>query len=700
MLNSGDGMKLTNEIISLASELGIEIPNSDLEYEVLASIASQVGLSNYSYSPSGNSDLYDKLVSIRNQMDNNPEYFNDDSIDESEDDNSITPINQYDQHDSSTSSVGSNEYDNINNRLKKEQSNFNNESIQPNNLKKNQYNNPNKKLNAEKSLEDSAKTEIAKKTEETAGKKIASEGAKKAASEGAKKTAETAAVKAGSEKAAKSWLLTLIKNPYFWMVVGIVTLVIILVIFVVLLINSSKSNVGFQDRFPYVKMDFSENVKVKTKDGIIHEWTLDEATAAVLYHEDKDLTKSMEYLKARAVASRSRILWAVSQSNYKKDGYYTSDNNLGFSSSVSKNSVYQQAADETSGIILVNGSTSNPKFAGIEWDNITHKSSCGGKETDDSFVVCQKSVEVSFDFLKKYSAYSIDHWRKQSAHGRGMSQWGAYYLAIEKEYDAEKLLKYFYSSNTIISLYPNNYATDEPSTPDSGGCTINPKVTPSSAKEFTKSLKSLLNSKGTSIKEFNNGLRDAVAKAGPGTRCGVVTAAMYTIEKIGSYGVRIPYMYGGTTGMYTYGAHPDWGTPYKKCVNGYGCYYHKGLDCGTFLPWVFKNGGVNMTQTQVKYMNVKKYSVKASNPHIGKPGDVLWHSGHVMLILKHAKKGGNEGYYVAEFSGRAADAQIKFSKLSSLKKENYYVVDMSYYYKHKGISKKKYISAFNSGRKG
>ena len=699
MLNSGDSMKLTNEIISLASELGIDIPNSDLEYEVLSSIASQVGLSNYSYSPSGNNELYDKLVSIRNQMDNSDDFY-DDSIDEPDENNYYSAIsdNLTDQQKPTVQSSSSNGPNNNQRNFNINQSN--NESNQSNNLRKNQYNKPSNKPDSEKVAENGIKNDATKKAEDAVGKKAASEGAKKAASEGAKKTAENAAVKVGSEKAAKSGLLALMKNPYFWIVVGCIVLSVAIIIFAVLLVDSIKPKFNFQDLFPYAKMDFSENVKVKTKDGNTHEWTLDEATAAVLCHEDTSLTKSMEYLKARAVASRSRILWATSQSNYKNNGYYTSDSNLGFCSSVSKNSVYQQAADETSGIILVNGSTSNPKFAAIEWDNITHKSSCGGKETDNSFVVCQKSVEVSFDFLKKYSDYSIDHWRKQSAHGRGMSQWGAYYLAIEKKYDAEKLLKYFYSSNTIISLYPNNYATDEPSTPDSGGCTINPKVTPGSAKEFTKSLKSLLKSKGTTIKEFNDGLRDAVTKAGPGTRCGVVTAAMYTIEKIGSYGVRIPYMYGGSTGMYTYGAHPDWGTPYKKCVKSYGCYYHKGLDCGTFLPWVFKNGGVNMTQTQVKYMNVKKYSVKASNPHIGKPGDVLWHSGHVMLILKHAKKGGNEGYYVAEFSGRAADAQIKFSKLSNLKKENYYVVDMSYYYKHKGISKKKYISAFNSGRKG
>ena len=443
-------------------------------------------------------------------------------------------------------------------------------------------------------------------------------------------------------------------------------------IFIIFFVSNSKSNREYYEQFPYANLNVSEKVKVKIGNNI-YELTLDEATAAVLEHEDTGLTKSMEYLKARAIASRSRIVYEMHQSSYKKDGYILSGGVLGFKRT-SKNSKFQKAADETSGVILISGSVSNPKFARIEWDNICHSASKGGKETDNSFIVCQKKVEVPFSFLKKYSYYTIDHWRKQVGHGRGMSQWGAYYLAIEKDYDAVKLLNYFYDKNTIVTFYQPTSTTENKTS--SGVCKALSSIssTPSSAKKPTSPLKTLLKNKGTSVTSFNNGLLNAVLDAGSGTRCGVVTAAVYSIKNLASYGYRIPYSQPGYSVTH-YGISGNWGQ--KACS---GCKYDiKGLDCGTFVQWAFYNGGVNLGFNQFKN---KGKNVGYTE---GKPGDVLYYrstdgkNGHVMLILKYNSK--KKGYYVAQAAGKSnGNTKIGFVTTSFLKSKNYKVKDMSSYY--------------------
>ena len=533
---------------------------------------------------------------------------------------------------------------------------------QNNGYRRNQYRKPNS-ANPQKPVTPKAPNAAANSAKEAAKTKAA------AAKEGVKEAAKNAAT------AAKEGLKTLSKNPKFWIAVGIVALLLLLVILITTVIINSNANGGeYYDKFPYVKMNFSETVKVKIN-GTMHELTLDEATAAVLDHEDTPFTDQMEYLKARAIASRSRILYEMNQSSYKSKGYYESDTNLGFRIT-SKNSKFQKAADETTGVILISGSESNPSFYRSEWDSFTHKSSCGGSETSTSFILCQQKVEVPFSFLKKHFYYDIDWFRKRTGHGRGMSQHGAYYLASEKGYDAVKLLNLFYSGKTIISLYPHSNAQTENTPKINSECEAIKSIssTSSSAKKPTSALKTLLKNKGTSVSSFNDKMLNSILEAGSGTRCAVVTAAIYAIKNLSSYGYRIPYSQPGYS-VTSYGISGNWGT--KACS---GCKYNiKGLDCGTFVQWAFYNGGVNLGFHQFKN---KGKNVGYTD---GKPGDVMYHSstdgknGHVVLILKYNKS--KKGYYVAQAAGKSyGDTKISFMSVSFLKRSNYKVKDMSSYY--------------------
>ena len=516
-----------------------------------------------------------------------------------------------------------------------------------------------------------------------AGEKAASD---KAADEATKKLGDGAAAAVSKESSENFSIMNILKNPLFWILGGASLFFTLIIIIVLISSVSNSSGSEYHDQFPYVKMEFSENIKVKIGNDI-YDLTLDEATAAVLDHEDTPFTDNMEYLKARAIASRSRILYEMNESSYKSRGYYVSDGNLGFRIT-SKNSKFQKAADETSGVILISGSISTPKFYRAEWDSFTHKSSCGGSETNSSFILCQKHVEVPFSFLKKHFYVGIDWFRNRTGHGRGMSQHGAYYLAVDQGYDAVKLLNHFYSGKTIISLYPKSSSVDNTNViPNiNGECVAIKSIrsTPGSAKRPSDNLKSLLKNKGTTVSSFNNGLLNAVLEAGSGTRCAVVTAAIYSIKNLSSYGYRIPYSQPGYS-VTSYGISGSWGT--KRCNS---CKYdRKGLDCGTFVQWAFYNGGVNLGFNQFKN---KGKNVGYTE---GKPGDVMYHTstdgrnGHVVLILKYNKS--KKGYYVAQAAGKTAgDTKINFVSVTFLKNNNYKVKDMSSYYCEKsGCGKSK-----------
>lgn len=100
-----------------------------------------------------------------------------------------------------------------------------------------------------KKIKDDAAKKAAKKTAEEGAKKVAGEGAKKAAGEAAKAAANAigAAIKAAAQaigSAISSALATLVANPYFWAVVGVIVLVITIIILFVVLFGSLNDSIG------------------------------------------------------------------------------------------------------------------------------------------------------------------------------------------------------------------------------------------------------------------------------------------------------------------------------------------------------------------------------------------------------------------------------------------------------------------------
>lgn len=193
-------------------------------------------------------------------------------------------------------------------------------------------------------------------------------------------------------------------------------------------------------------------------------------------------------------------------------------------------------------------------------------------------------------------------------------------------------------------------------------------------------LDTFLQSKGTSLEEFNALIASNVENAGFGTRAGVVTAAVTLIAELGNnYNVKVPY--------YLSGGHYDgvvsealgyWG---DTCPNyyGYGNVYNVcGLDCSGFVPWAIKTGGYNVgvrLAGDFQYISgAKKVTLSASQPVL-QPGDILESSGHVILVVGIDEE--NNKYICAEARGK--EDGVTFS-MKPYKPDGYWGVDMEEFY--------------------
>lgn len=189
-------------------------------------------------------------------------------------------------------------------------------------------------------------------------------------------------------------------------------------------------------------------------------------------------------------------------------------------------------------------------------------------------------------------------------------------------------------------------------------------------------LSSFLESKGTSLEEFNNLIASNVEDAGYGTRAGVVSAAVTLIAELGNnYGVKIPYFWGGGHGVIANGADGSWGSSACHTYANGNSYNYCGLDCSGFVPWAIYNGGFNISPlTTGGFQSLPgAQRVTLTDSAILQPGDLLESSGHIVLIV------GIEGnqYVCAEASGNTTG--VLFTR-RSFDEPRYWGVNMDGFY--------------------
>ncbi len=197
-----------------------------------------------------------------------------------------------------------------------------------------------------------------------------------------------------------------------------------------------------------------------------------------------------------------------------------------------------------------------------------------------------------------------------------------------------------------------------------------------------ESLSSFLESKGSSIEEFNNLISSNVDAASYGTRAGVVASAVTLIAELGNnYDVKIPYYWGGGHGNMIDGADSSWGSSSCKAVANGKIYDHCGLDCSGFVAWAIWNGGFNISaRTAGSFQNLPGAKhVSLTSSAVLQPGDLLESSSHVILVVGIDEEAGE--YICAEASG--LESGVLFSR-KAFNNSYYWGVDMEGFYNREG----------------
>lgn len=229
-------------------------------------------------------------------------------------------------------------------------------------------------------------------------------------------------------------------------------------------------------------------------------------------------------------------------------------------------------------------------------------------------------------------------------------------------------------------------ASGSSSTSSGSGQAASASVT-DACEQITVPIDEFLESKGSSLDDFNQYIVNEVRKAGLGTREGVVTAAVSLIGGLcQNYQARLPYTMGGAHPANYYGIPTSpgnscgnvgiWGS---KINNGsgsrmcnYGPYYYSGPDCSGFVSWAIHNGGYKSVSLLAESFG-SLGSTHSMAGFSGKPGDILFNSHHVVMIV--GEEGNN--YLIAEASSGENGTRITTEPKAS---GRYTVVDMTEFY--------------------
>lgn len=253
----------------------------------------------------------------------------------------------------------------------------------------------------------------------------------------------------------------------------------------------------------------------------------------------------------------------------------------------------------------------------------------------------------------------------------------------------------------ILGSTTSYYLFGDNSSSSNGSLTVqgNAAKTPTNKDtELHDSLESFLQSKGTNIEEYNNFIFSSVNKAGVGTREGVVTAALaITSTLYENYKVRLPYEWGGGHGSMYYGASGKWGSKLAKPIAANSRFYlYSGLDCSGFISWALYNGGYNVTPlTSEGFLQYGPAHKMSEGNFIGKPGDLIHHYGHIMMIVDTDES--SKTYLVAEAAGGDEGMRVislPFNGGNSSKQNS--IIDMDSFYADTSRKSNNYPQVTNS----
>ena len=394
---------------------------------------------------------------------------------------------------------------------------------------------------------------------------------------------------------------------------------------------------------------------------------VDEYVAGVVMAEVGGFN-NLESEKAVAVAARSYAL-----NTAKKDDSGNCDmGSAGPSSqaySDSPNSMATQAANDTSGMILVDdsgkvGFTQYDAFAWTEEKGGYFYLRQGGNE--------EKNQKVPSDWVHSHYSDSQLSFYKTSQHGNGLSQVGSLYLATEKGYDYKKILDFYYGDDgyslattgsgdiTEICTGGNLQTLDHYTLNHEG---LNILDHPLSASE---------------IADLNSYLENEVKKAGHGSGAAVAAAGqglIYWLET--QKQAYLSYYWAGGHGGFgddstVIGGDDDWGsTRFGVDTHNGNHRPYFGMDCSGFVSWATRMGcnpgfGSNVSG------GWNNLGTGLSSLSQTEPGDVITNDNHIMLVVKN---NGDGSVIIAEETGSKG---LVFTQRNSA--SGYYIRSMKSWY--------------------
>lgn len=244
--------------------------------------------------------------------------------------------------------------------------------------------------------------------------------------------------------------------------------------------------------------------------------------------------------------------------------------------------------------------------------------------------------------------------------------------SMKKQANAGKAYKEILQSQFGVS--PTSNGVCQTGTIDYGNYQLNTD----NAGIIREPLSSFLQSKGSSLDSYNQLIASNVQKAGFGTRAGVVAAAVTLIAELANkYNAKIPYYWGGGHGSTDNLANGNWGSSSCRTTHGGNVYDRCGLDCSGFVGWAIYNGGFGKATTSSdRYANLPgTQSVDLNSSPVLQPGDLLYSSGHVILIVGVDNAKGE--YKCAEAAGKDAGVLFTTHKFND---SHYKGLDMTGYY--------------------
>ncbi len=535
-------------------------------------------------------------------------------------------------------------------------------------------------LNKEQANEDQS---LAKKTVA-----VAKDAAKEKAKEAAKKKAKQAIVK------------FIASNPWVLLVLGGLLIFAIILIAVIANENDHPATYGLAGYSYYHVDNLCETVTVyKTDDdGNYLSAEVDfekEYIPGVIYAEIGYFANNINMAKLFAIAARSYAI-AMMGEDCTIEGSdsrqaFTFNDNVRNSIVNNPNHPIMKAVDQTYGLVFVK----NDELQACYYD-----AACYREEDDSYYYIGYGSITLGEEHLQpipkewaqtqpglmEYINDAKDVRPCFHNHGYGISQYGAYYLATEEKYNYEQLIEYYFGEGELKSIYESTQVL----------------VTSTGANDIlTVSLDEFLTANGSSVEAFNEYILSEIMKVGFGTREAAVAVANATVGGLyQNYNARIPYTLCGQhycndmrnsegsnvnrPGNSFYGVDPNWGTAIHN--NSDGTYHYVsseynsiytgyGPDCSGFISWILYNAGFKAQVLGADtYGNLgPRYQLAGYN--VGKPGDLVHHNGHIMMIVGVDES--SKVYYIAHAAGGSEGVKINTLPFSS---PNDYVVDMTTWY--------------------